>query len=133
MSVLIVSKACIDKAVFAMLGGRERSGMTAYCDEPNQLGKSLFQMNVKAFVKRYPKKGLQDVWYWYDHWSDVRPTNVEALKACQCLLHQYNEDMGPLDHSFDSIKLLKQLEETISSLSIDIIQGLPEYEKAPWG
>ena len=141
MSSFIVSDDTINKVVsyfyLQQMGSCDCSG--AYhlrCRDYNvtteegqqQLADEMAQLNMKAFVGRYPQEQGGEI-------SDIRhpyrfttQTNrMQALKALQCWHYQCAQDAAVDD---DLYKLMEEIKGLIAQ---DIVRDLPEYQAAPWG
>lgn len=122
MSSYLVDDRTIHAAVDAMFprcGGRIVS-----CEEKDDLGKRLWDMNAKAVADRYREEPGENVPYRYELRNRSK---MQMLKSAECLLYQCSEgDVPKLD-------LYCQLEKAIRELYAEIVHSLPEYNAASWG
>jgi hypothetical protein len=91
-----------------------------------KIGRKLFLMNRRALRARYgcgEHLGLPK--FVFEKWADATP--VEQFKAIHCLLYQCNE--GKVHES----RLYDELNHAAGELAQQIVQDLPEYDKASWG
>jgi hypothetical protein len=89
-----------------------------------EIGKRLFVMNAAAIKARYgylPQRPAFE----FVLWADATP--IEQFKAIRCLLYQSCEGAVPKG------RLYGELNRVAGELAQRIVQGSPEYEKAPWG
>ena len=133
MSAFIVSDACMQKCVTAMLGPGDS------CEYADELGDRLYAMNLEAVRVRYddrspdalPGSGIPEAFKWR-----VKPANFYDprerkdwccyVKALQCLLYQCTEGNVP---EYD---LYRRIERRINEIDRTIVSGLSEYQEAPW-
>ena len=92
--------------------------------ELNKLGQALKDMNTKAVNCRYNETTKTDQ---YTHTPDYKINIFHALKSLQCLLYQCCE--GDIDQT-ELNKSMRQIEKSIMH---EIIDKIPEYERANWG
>lgn len=120
MSAFIVSRETLNRVVMSMAGS---SGTTV--EEMNQLGNRLWRMNHRAVVAAYPHRAIEppDQFEIRLCWSY---TEVERLKACDCLLYVCCEGNVP-DES-----LYKAVQSHRDDLASKIVRELPEWKTARW-
>jgi len=133
MSAYVVSRETMQTCVTA-LHDRHLS-----CEDADQLGRALFELNEKAVNCRYPN-GPQDIgaeadWRWrvtcpmLDGYGvpEDRKIACEWLKALQCLHYQMSEgDEVPASLLYATI------EKHIRKIAMSLATSLPEYKAAPW-
>jgi hypothetical protein len=90
-----------------------------------KIGRKLFLMNRRALRARYGGTDIRLVEFVFENWADATP--VEQFKAIHCLLYQCHE--GKVHES----RLYDELNHAAGELAQQIVQDLPEYEKASWG
>jgi hypothetical protein len=121
MSAFIVSKECIDRVVFAILGPHAAQSAC------NKLGRALSEMNARAMTARYgDSDGAPDASAYVFEPSPVSSRAV-SVKAIRCLIYQCTE--GDVSES----ELYKSLEARGNELCVDIVCASDEYKGAPWG
>lgn len=92
----------------------------------SKLGKAMLKLNVAAVDQRYNEKNRKEVIVNYQ-FNKVATSRIQALKSLQCLLYQCSEGNVPKRKQY---KMLKAIEKNIMH---EIIDSLPEYQKAEWG
>ena len=117
---------------------RVLTGYYAFCrnrefistEDLTKLGQKLLLMNLKALNQCYGDKLTKEnkdyaLMYIY---VDVaaRLNKYQALKSMQCLSYQCSEGNVP------KMKLYKWLNDQINILESNIIDSIPEYQKAEW-
>ena len=114
-------------------------GMDAlYADivaDPEEVGKTLYAMNVNAVEQRYPDsdklpgrysdgKNLDE--YRYESYL-FKPLNIiQVYKIVGSYLYQCSEGDVP------SLPLFKMMQRWRCALAMRIVESMPEYEQAPW-
>jgi hypothetical protein len=138
MSGFMVSSRLMQKVVTAILQNTDefatietfRSGLV---DDPptdmqrkaaEQIGTRLFAMNAAAIKARYGTLPQRPA-FKFAGWAEA--AQIEQFKAMRCLLYQACEGSVP------SGRLYSELNRVAGELAQRIVQGSPEYEKAPWG
>jgi len=96
----------------------------AQCKAAEDIGKRLFGMNTAAIKSRYGFLPQRPV-FKFAGWAEATP--VEQFKAIHCLHYQACEGTVP------NGRLYRELNRVAGELAQRIVQGSPEYEKAPWG
>lgn len=101
------------------------------------LGQAMYNMNINAVSQRYPNDTIDTLPGSYSEDRKLLPfkykynpheTNkVYALKALQCFLYQCSEG------NVEDTALFKFWDFVKSRWALDIVETLPEYEKANWG
>jgi hypothetical protein len=125
MSAFVVSPSVIDKVVGYMYDGQHRENERVQCytsDQLNELGKTLYGMNMDAVNQRYEESNEPPEY-------EYRQRNCnrhETLKAMHCLRYQCTEGNVP------ECALYAKLTEAIHSLADDIVTDSPEWDAAPW-
>lgn len=142
MSCLIVSDACMTKAVRAIVSKSKRSGMavitrfanisTDYAYAGRDIGRALFRLNAKAYASRYPEEARgtclgADTF----DFADYRPMSdadlIEAYKGLECVRYNCAEE-GCLEDP-----LFVAMDEALPILAALIVENLETYRAAPWG
>jgi hypothetical protein len=93
-----------------------------------KLAKAMFQMNCDGVNARYGEgeaEKFRPLNFTYK--TEVYHSLVQVLKSLQCLLYQCSEGHVP------GTKLYQFFEEVEHHLALQIVIGLPEYDKATWG
>lgn len=86
-------------------------------------GNVLLLMNKKAVDERYKEiNNIEELKYKPEHAS-----TIQVLKSLRCYLYQCMEGDIPENRIY---KTMRKIEDIIE---YDIIDKLPEYEKAEWG
>ena len=138
MSAFMVSNHLMQKVVTAILQNTDRFGTIQtlrgqLVDDPPSdaqrqtgadIGKRLFGMNAAAINARYGTLPQRPA-FKFAGWADATP--IEQFKAIRCLLYQSCEGSVPKG------QLYGELNRVAGELAQRIVQGSPEYEKAPWG
>ena len=120
MSCFIVSKECMDLAVYAASQDHES------CEDMDERGREFYQMNLDAFNACYNGRHSSDVPE-YRFRPLGKPSAISQYKAVQCLLYQCTEG------DIEKREQFKRLEKTLHELAADIVCELPEYKTAQWG
>lgn len=135
MSAFVVSDRTMQRVVSAM------KKLEGSCEDADQLGRDLFELNRQAVAHRYPQEATRilenDTAGWT--WSVTCPLGdgrglpsdrtvcCEWLKAMECLHYQMSEgDAVPTS------PLYAQLEKRINEYKSHVVHWLPEYEAAAW-
>lgn len=102
---------------------------------PEELGESMYQMNINAVMQRYPGDDINSlpgsydggrlVDYTYKFTPSTNP--VRVYKSLQCYLYQCSEGYVP------ELPLFKALTEYKAALAEAIVTSSPVYEAAEWG
>jgi hypothetical protein len=93
----------------------------------DELGEAMFQLNIAGVNDRYGEgeaKSFRDLYYRY---TPEYCSKVQVLKSMQCWLYQCREGevvKKPLFQFFDTV--------TVPHLMDNIINALPEYQRAEW-
>ena len=136
MSSFQVSNETIRIIVTALCNGKynsewnhhqrwEKLRALGYGDDPNveeTLGTHLVSMNNAALHARYNDPMTLEVY----HHQHLEVSKVQILKSVQCYTYQCTEGNTP------SMKLYQFLAWWEQQLMSEIIQVLPEYQKAQW-
>ena len=94
-------------------------------------GRKLLKMNIEATEQRYiepylnqqqKKERLKNF-----RFSQQPINKIQSLKSLSCFLYQCSEGSIP------KRKLYKEMRDKETALAFDIINELPEYDKAEWG
>lgn len=145
MSAFMVSADCMNRVVNAVMARFNAQG-PAYSfrtfagvdlfhrTADTEIAAALYAMNRAALVARYPDThsdgGYSDIpeyrFSWVRHDSKIMRF-VSAYKATECLLYQCCEG------DIDKTPLYQELLAFKHWLAGEIIDMLPEYEKANWG
>jgi len=104
-------------------------------ENPLELGKTMYAMNINAVSQRYTDGELPGTYddnnnlvpYRKTLRFDACPKPVEVYKALTCYLYQCSEG------DVDTLPLYRELEALKSEIAMHIVESLPEYEKAKWG
>jgi hypothetical protein len=138
MSAFMVSSHLMQKVVTAILQNTDEFATIqtfrgrlvddpppdAQCKAAEDIGKRLFSMNAAAIKARYGFLPQRPV-FKFAGWADATP--VEQFKAIRCLLYQACEGTVP------NGRLYGELNRVAGELAQRIVQGSPDYDKAPWG
>jgi hypothetical protein len=129
MSSYIVTNRCIDRILSCVdinwvvkLGAMNK----------DELGQKLIKANIQATEQRYltnpylTKKQAEKRIKTYK-FSEELPNKIQALKSLHCLHYQMSEGTIP------NMRLYKLLEKLADKWAYDIVNELPEYDKAEWG
>lgn len=95
------------------------------CEDKQELGIKLVELNGEAVAQRYDEPVNEKAVSAYE-WESVKCSRIEALKALHCLIYQCYEGKIP------KTKEYKWLIEKQNEVAHQIIDELPEYDKAPW-
>ena len=94
----------------------------------------LYNMNVAAYIARYPQEAGKVAPFDPEDFSDFFPgsrhdfdSRVTAYKAASCLRYQCSEGDVP------ETELYKALVQFIGDLASETLDETDEYEAAPWG
>jgi hypothetical protein len=91
----------------------------------NELGMAMLEMNREAVNQRYNENGEVGEKY---EFSVSLPADVfQALKSLRCFLYQCAEGTVPQK------KLYKALSRIADYMTRDIVEELPQYQRAEWG
>jgi len=112
------------------------------CEDADQLGRDLYELNRQAVQCRYPQDApdevpgavIPDGWKWRvtsvlhnGHGiPEDRATACDWLKALHCLSYQCSE--GDVPES----PLYQQIDRRIRQIEAHLACSLPEYDAAPW-
>ena len=89
----------------------------------NQLANALLLLNKRAVNDRYNETNLVQVM----KYKEEPTTEIQVVKSLHCLKYQCSE--GDVLKS----RLYQFLKELISVIEGNIVDKMPEYEKAYWG
>jgi len=89
----------------------------------DQLGKALLQLNVSAVNQRYNTHEADE----YSGFKPLPVTPIQALKSLECLFYQCTEGNVP------ETDLYKTMDMIIGIWRKQIVQSLPEWQRAEWG
>jgi hypothetical protein len=104
--------------------------------EDGVLGEALRTLNVAAVLQRYPDCSVERgdlpgphpfLPYRYAPILAGGGSKVQALKSLRCLLYQCSEGTIP------ETPLYKALDDLSSRWALEIVEKLPEYDRARWG
>lgn len=159
MSAFVVDTETMDRCV-STICARGRYGQiinvfagidTERRDARTEIGKQLFSLNIEAVMQRYPdcednpgnlpgpcdEDGNSTALRQRDMYCNLgssrnlqrarQPFLIDGYKALQCLRYQCSE--GDIDQK----PLYQALSEAIATIAEEIVESLPEYEKAAWG
>lgn len=91
-----------------------------------ELGKAMFDLNVYSLKQRYGSaEGFREMDYKYNLIPDVG--RFQLLKSLRCFLYQACEGDTP-----ETSELYKLIDNFSNSLALNIVNSLPEYERADW-
>lgn len=119
MSAFIVDHETIDKAVFLFNEDRLAA------QDLDKLGNDLWRLNAEAVAIRYREPVTEPGEY---RWKGRAFSKVVAFKGLQCLLYQCSEGEIP-----QTSELYRRCNEKLNATAREIVEVLPEYEKAKWG
>ena len=138
MSAFLVNTSVMAKVVTAILLNHDTFDGESTCrlallsaptdaqkEAGTKIGRKLFLLNRRALRARYGCGTLDLPEFIFEKWVDASP--VEQFKAMCRLLYQCSEGTVP-----DS-QLYSELNRAAGELAQQIVQDLPEYEKASWG
>lgn len=145
MSSYIVEKITIDRIVTIIANNQRFSWIVkgkpenyALCfltdEEKEALGKRLWKMNRLAVERRYRDRKqngkLEDVYFYepvnLSFSSSKQMQKAQEYKSFQCFVYQCSEGL------IAKCKLLKMIESFQNTIANEIIEALPEYQKAGW-
>ena len=123
MSAFMVSERTMHRVIYGMV---ENGVIPA--EEGTPEGRRFYRMNVDAMRARYPKENYPlDLALSYTYSRSLgHCSNIEALKAVNCLLYQCMEGDVPRSD------LYQYLESVLTKLAFAIACALPEYKEAAW-
>lgn len=87
------------------------------------LGQAMLDMNMESVNARYNQNDKAGEYTF----SDCLPDQYQALKSLRCLLYQCAEGTVPQK------KLYKALSRIADYMTRDIVEELPQYQRAKWG
>lgn len=144
MSAYTVEKITIDRIVTIIANNQRFSWFIkgkpenyALCfltdEEKNALGKRLWKMNRLSVEKRYKDRKqdgkIEDV-YFYEPVNlfsySAQAGKAQEYKSLQCFIYQCSEGLVA------DCKLLKMIKSFQNIIANEIIEALPEYQKAGW-
>lgn len=149
MSCFVVTKECLDRAVWAMVfdpnsyphwsyrwdmceNGVDEDGNFTRPSQADNLGREMYELNLRAYHKRYPKEiredHPQDLQHTYRFDWNRAKTPEDALKALQCVIYQCSEGKELEEHAIYQMMVKAQ-----TMLAMRIIERTPAYESACWG
>lgn len=107
----------------------------AVIESPEELGRTLYAMNINAVEQRYPDGNLPGTYdendklvqFEYKIRFDACPAPVKVYKALSCYLYQCSEG------DVDTLPLFKAVSAYKSALAEHIVESLPTYEAESWG
>lgn len=151
MSAFVVDTATMDRAVSAICArGRYGQILSQFngvfvdtADAPTTIGRRLFTLNIEAVMQRYPDcendptelpgvEGCASYPETYRFSGRLAkpfariPSLVDGYKALRCLIYQCSE--GNVVRS----DLYRELESAAGEIAGEIVQMLPDYERAAW-
>lgn len=123
MSAFIVGERTMHRVLWAI--DKARRGGAMSCEQLDDLGRQLYQLNARAVACRYNEAPETD----FDgyRYSPVAPTDVQALKSVQCFIYQCSEG-----EQFEADPLYVELREIERQTMARIISHMPEYDRAAW-
>lgn len=140
MSSYIVDKETIDKIVTTCrqidelrqmvkegFSGPETGLDLTVCEDATQFGRALLHLNNWATAYRYPDHEFDDVLSAAYTFTSHSCNIVEGYKAARCWLYQCDEG------DFDKHHTYRMMEKIMREWAQEIVEGLTEYEAAPWG
>ena len=102
-------------------------------EEPAELGRAMYAMNINAVEQRYPGKGELPGTYTdgenldaYRYRFILDTPRLQVYKSLQCYLYQCTEG------DVNELPLYAALVEFRAELAQHIVEHSPEYEKAVW-
>lgn len=121
MSAFVVREQTIQNVVSIWF---RPSATTRPVEQLDDIGRNLWVMNADAVSLRYSERPENLPKF---HFRAQRCSKIQALKSARCLWYQCSEGNVP-DRS-----LYKELEDVIRRLALEIVEELPEYDRAQWG
>lgn len=92
------------------------------------LGEDMFALNCRAVDERYGAGSASEFRPLdYSYSRAGTSSKVAAFKALGCWKYQCSEGLVP------ESKLYRLMRDVYHAMAVDIVHGLPAYEKAPWG
>jgi hypothetical protein len=126
VSCYIVETSVMQKVVNAF---RMTEATFLGCEHYDQLGRELYDLNARAYAKRYRESfGIQTLAFRYRDKCKPPYTAAERLKAVECLMYQCAD--AP---NYENEPLWKRLEELEYHLLQEVAHATPEYQTAKWG
>ena len=124
MSSFVVEYKTINKILmyYAKKTGAEFKSI----EELTGFGKELLKLNIDAVNQRYNEKTNYDFAEKFE-FKEIQCNEFEILKALHCFTYQCSEGNIP------NKKLYKQMVELENGIAFEIIDKMPEYQKAEWG
>jgi hypothetical protein len=128
MSSFIVSGDTLNKAVWAMTRDIGGNGWSASCEDCDELGQRILDMNVIATNYRYRNSEHIEPETSCEFRFKLKSYRwVDALKSLDCVRYQCTEGEVP------KLELYQQIEKRIQDIRAFVVRSLPEYENAAWG
>ena len=135
MSSYIVDKETIDKIVtkcgqvdeLRQLVIQEFGLDVAGPGDTTRFGRVLLALNHKATSYRYPDKEIDDALPITYTFTPYTCSLVEGYKAARCWLYQCDEG------DFDKHPTFVKMGTVLAGWAEEIVEGLTDYEAAPWG
>ena len=124
MSAFVCDERTINRVLFAVSELR-RKGVFREDFDFEKMGQEFVDFNVESVNHRYSHHEAEKPFKF--RYKKVYPTFIQALKSLHCLMYQCSELPDYDQH--DSYKMMQRLERVLSK---QIIQELPEYDKADW-
>lgn len=117
MSAFIVGNGTMNRVVNALDKDRNLS-----CQELDELGRKLFEMNARAVDARYGRCSVAT-----DYRVRVRSyPKFELVKALDCLIYQCSEGDVPKEPLYQDLVTVR------NRMVREMVCADPAYEAAPW-
>ena len=147
MSAFVVDSKVINQIVFALDLAIQQEGqypatfpdlryinsksLRELAEEPSELGRTMYSMNINAVEQRYPDGDLPGTYtdgealdaYKYRR-EETSP--IQVYKSLSCYLYQCSEG------DVFELPLYNALKEFKSALAEHMVEKMPEYDKAAW-